>query len=108
MNELRGLRDVHEKLRQVGASLVAISNEDAAISRKLVADEKLPFPILRDADESFFRRIGMLHEHAAPGGANAARPATFVLDRDAKITWMRADSYIRTRPDPLEVVNAVR
>ncbi len=99
---------MHEKLRQAGASLVAISNEDAAISRKLVADEHLPFPILRDADESYFRRIGMLHEHAAPSGANASRPATFVLDRAGKITWMHASTYIRTRPDPAEIVNAVR
>ena len=107
MNELRGLRDAHERFRQAGVSVVAISNEDTATSRKLVADLGLPFPILSDADESLLGRLGMLHEHAA-GKANAARPATYVLDRDGTVRWLRASKLLRTRPDPAEILAAAK
>ena len=87
--------------------MVAISTEDMAVSRKLVADLGLPFPILSDSDESLLGRLGMLHEHAA-GAANAARPATYVLDRSGKVVWLRASKLLRARPDPAETLAAAK
>jgi peroxiredoxin len=86
---------------------MAISNDDTDVSRKLIADLGLPFPILSDANESLLRRLGMLHEHAK-GNGNAARPATYVLDRTGTIMWMRASKLLRTRPDPAEILDAAK
>jgi peroxiredoxin len=107
VNELRGLRDANEQFRQAGISVLAISNDEPAVSNKLVADLKLPFPILSDADESLLKALGLLHPNAKWDG-NAARPTTYILDRNATVRWFHTSHYIRTRPDPVDVLNAAK
>ena len=87
--------------------MLAISNDEPSVSRKLVDDLELPFPILSDADESLLTALGMLHP-GAKGTGNAARPATYILDRTATVRWLHTAHYIRTRPDPAEVLNAAK
>ena len=107
MNELRGLRDANNQFREAGISVLAISNDEPSVSGKLVADLELPFPILSDADESLLKELGMLHP-GAKGNGNAARPATYILDRTATVRWLNTAQYIRTRPDPADVLNAAK
>jgi len=43
-----------------------------------------------------------------PGGVDVPRPATIVLDRDGVIRWLSLSDNYQVRPDPAEVMRAVR
>jgi peroxiredoxin len=54
------------------------------------------------------RRYGLIHRGGGPGGADVPRPATIVLDRDGVIRWLSLSDNYQVRPDPADVVRAVR
>ena len=88
MSELRGLGERIVEIHDAGAQLVAISVESVAQNRKLAGDLNLNFPLLSDADLSMIRGLGMVHEGAGPGGADIARPGTFLIDRRQRLVWI--------------------
>jgi peroxiredoxin len=106
--ELRGLRNASEYFRKEGAGIVAISVEDPLVSKQLVDRMKLPFPILADPDRLLLTKLGMLHPGGGLDGGDVAIPATYVIARDGTISWLHKSDNVRTRPDPAEVLAAVR
>jgi peroxiredoxin len=98
VSELRGLRNNLAGFE--GIRLVAISAAPP--------EEKFGFPILLDPDLSVAKKLGMLHSGAAPDGADAARPGTYVLDRDGRVRRLFLGSQLRARPDPAEVIAAAK
>ncbi len=87
---------------------MAISNESVPENRLLAAKHGLGFPILSDPHMTLVRKLGMVHEKANPIYGDAARPGIYVIDRDARIRALFIAARIRTRPDPAEVIAAVR
>jgi peroxiredoxin len=106
--ELRGLRNAYDYFRKEGAEVVAISVEDPLVSKQHVERAKLPFPILADPDRALLRRLGMIHPGAGLDGSDVAVPATYVIARDGTIAWLHKSDNVRMRPDPAEVLAAVR
>jgi peroxiredoxin len=67
----------------------------------------LPFPVLSDLQFEATRKYGLLHEKGFLG-KDVPRPTTLLLDKERVIRWMRAETDIRTRPDPQEIFEALR
>ena len=108
MTELRSLRREETEFKKAGARLVAISAQFVEENRKLAIANDFAFPILSDFDLKVIGKLGMVHEHAAPNGTSAAKPATYVVDRRGKVRWIYASNTIRNRPDPKDILAAVQ
>ncbi len=66
----------------------------------------LAFPILADPDLVAIDRYGLRHAGGMPG-ADIARPATFVVDRNGIIRWRDLTANYRQRPHPGDVLRAI-
>lgn len=85
---------------QRGAALVAISPEPCATSAALVADLKLPFPLLSDSDGAVIGAYGVRN-----GFTNATtllpHPAVFIVKADRSVHFKSIDrNYRRRTPIP--------
>jgi peroxiredoxin len=54
------------------------------------------------------RRYGLVHPRGGPNGEDVPRPATVVVDRDGVVRWVAVSNNFQVRPDPAEVLRAVR
>jgi peroxiredoxin len=61
-----------------------------------------------DPDLATTRRYGLVHAGGGPDGQDVPRPATVVLDRDGIVRWFSVTRNYQVRPDPGEVLRAVR
>ena len=86
--------------------VVAISVDAPEVNRPHREKLGLTFPLLSDPNAEVIRRYDLLHEKAAPDGANIARPAEFLVDPTGTVRWVNlTESYtVRARPD--EVLKA--
>ena len=119
--ELKALEDVRAKIEARGASLVAVSLQNAASSRKSKRDNGLSFPILTDAGGELSRRFGLLWqlpeylvkvfqsfkvELPALHDEDAWRlpmPARYVIDRDGSIAYGEVNPDYTRRPEPSDL-----
>lgn len=91
------------ELERLGASLAAISVDDAATSRELVADKALGFPLLSDPEREVISAWGV-----AMDGEPIAVPATFVVRPDRTIAWRHVGETMMDRPQSQVVLGVVR
>jgi peroxiredoxin Q/BCP len=105
---MRGLRSAYPGFTEAGADVVAISVDTPEKSRAFVDSLQIPFTILSDSDGELVRKLGILHERGGRDGSDISTPATYVIDRDGKVTWMHRSPDVRTRPDPAEVLAVVK
>jgi peroxiredoxin len=68
----------------------------------------LGYRFVADPDLAVTRRFGLVHAHGGSEGQEVPRPATIVLDRDGVVRWFSVSSNFQVRPDPGEVLRAVR
>jgi peroxiredoxin Q/BCP len=82
--EVAALKDAYDALRELGASVVAVS-ADSIESHRAFAERLggLPFPLASDADLAVAHAYGVLAED----DPRRSRRALFVIDRDATITY---------------------
>ena len=66
------------------------------------------YRFLADPDLAVTRRLGLIHAGAGPGGKDVPRPATIVIDRAGIVRWTAYATNVQTRPDPEEVIRAIR
>lgn len=120
--DLRELESYADRIRSTGASLVAITPQTAANSRKLIADHNLSFPILRDpgntvADQyglryrlpdyliELYKQLGVdLAAFNDDGSWTLPVPARFIVDRDGQIRYAEANPDYTRRPEPEELL----
>jgi peroxiredoxin len=120
--DLQALEQVASDIRTLGASLVALSMQTAANSRKSHRDNKLSFPILRDERGELAAEFGI--RHALPDdliqiykGKGADLPAfngepswtlpmpsRFVIGRDGVITFAEISADYTRRPEPSQLL----
>ena len=119
--ELKALEQSAEDIRARGASLVAISMQGAADSRKSQRDSKLSFPILTDnAGElaaefgirwtlqdyviEFHKMFGVeLPKIHGDGKWNLPMPARYVIDTDGTVAYAEVNPDYTRRPDPSDL-----
>lgn len=95
-------------MQRRGGKLLAISVDPPVDSRRVVEAANLPFPILSDADRTVIHAYGVVHPRGGPHGEEIALPSMFLIDKTGRIVWERVARTVVDRPDPGEVLEAVR
>jgi peroxiredoxin len=123
--ELQALQEALPEIAARGASLIAISPQTAANSRRSQRDNKLSFPILSDARSEVASAFGI--RFALPGylvetyksfGNNLAivnddpswvlpMPARYVIGADGIIAYSEVNPDYTHRPDPSELLTVL-
>jgi peroxiredoxin len=120
--QLAALQEVHKQIADAGASLVAISPQTQKHSYMTRDMHKLRFPVLSDAGNQVARKFGLAYRLPADlqaiyetimtklpgynGDQSWELPlaATYVIQPDGKISYVRVDADWRHRPEPEEVL----
>jgi peroxiredoxin len=125
VTELEAWRDMHSRLREAGALLVAISLQTARQNDFMVGQHQLPFPMLSDPGCVLAEKFGLAY--SVPefmrdyyrsilvnipfiNGDDSWRmilPATYVIGRDGRVVFAEAHADFRVRPEPEEALAAV-
>jgi peroxiredoxin len=120
--DLRELQMYAGRIRAAGASLVAITPQTAANSRRLIADHDLSFPVLSDPGNAVADRYGLLYRlpdylldlyrqlgvdlraFNDDGSGTLPIPARIVVDRQGQIRYAEASADYTRRPEPEELL----
>mgnify|MGYP001313742981 CR=1 FL=1 len=120
------MQAVYADIRNRGAELVVLSPELAAHSQKLATENKLTFPIARDAasatadafglaftfpDElrALYLALGLdLDKRNGEASWRMPMPARFVLDQKGIIRYAAVDPDYTRRPEPEETLAALQ
>jgi thioredoxin-dependent peroxiredoxin len=79
--EAQGFRDQAAALRRAGTAVVGISRDSLASHEKFCLKEKLPFPLLSDADEKVCRLFDVIQEKSLYGRKYMGiERSTFLID----------------------------
>ena len=118
--QLSALQEIHPKLAEAGASLVAISPQIQKHSYMTRDMHKLRFPVLSDAGNQVARKFGLIYRLSPQmqamyesimtklSGYNGDQSwelplaATYIVQSDGQISWSRIDADWRKRPEPEE------
>jgi peroxiredoxin len=129
VTELEAWRDLHSRLREAGALLVAISPQTARQSDFMAGQHALPFPVLTDPGCALAEKFGLAYtipdyhreyyrsilvnlpfiNGGERGGDESWRlvlPATYVLAKDRRVLFAEAHADFRVRPEPEEALAA--
>jgi peroxiredoxin len=123
--QLNALQEIHSKIAEGGASLVAISPQTQKHSYMTRDMHKLRFPVLSDAGNQVARKFGLVYRLSPElqamyesimtklpgynGDQSWELPlaATYVVQADGKILWARVDADWRKRPEPEELLKVL-
>lgn len=124
--ELQALQEALPAMRELGARLVAISPQLPANSRKAVRQNALEFPILSDSHNEVAAAFGLrftlpdylvqlyqslkndLPAFNGDPGWTLPMPARYVIGRDGVIVYAEVNSDYTRRPDPSDMLPAIR
>ena len=108
MSELQGLGAQLSEAEKAGVEVLAVSPDSNEQSQKIAEGLRLGYRFLADRDLAVARSYGLVHAGAGPEGGDVPRPATVVLDRDGVVRWFSVSRNFQVRPDPGDVLRAVR
>ncbi len=124
--QLEAWRDLSPDVERLGASLAAISPQTVKQCSLAADQHELRFPVLSDPGNAVARRFGLVYplpdymrEHYKGifvnlpfinGDASWELPlaATYVLSPGANVLFAQADADFRRRPEPVDVLSALR
>jgi peroxiredoxin len=124
VTELEAWRELHERLREGGALLAAVSPQTVRQSDFMVGQHGLPFPVLSDPGCAVAGKFGLAY--TVPefyrdyfrsilvnipfvNGDESWRmtlPATYVISREGRVVYAEAHADFRVRPEPEEALAA--
>jgi len=91
--DLLGWGDVHERIRWLGAELVAVSADPPRELSRLRDSLELPFMLLSDADFAVSRLYGIYESDEIEAGPQPhGEPGTFVLDARGRLLFSQLQS----------------
>jgi peroxiredoxin len=106
--ELQGLGAALSEAERAGVEILAVSPDPNERSQKLADGLRLRYRFLSDGDLAVARRYGLVHPRGGANGEDVPRPATIVVDRDGVVRWVSVSGNFQVRPDPADVLRAVR
>ena len=125
MTELETWRDLHGRLRELGALVVAIGPQTERQSDFMAGHHGLPFPVLFDSGNkvavqfelaytipeyhrAYYRSI-LVNIPFVNGDESWRLPlaATYVIGRDGRVVFAEAHADFRVRAEPQDVMSAV-
>jgi peroxiredoxin len=95
-------------VEDAGVEIIAISPDPNERSQGLADRLDACYRFLTDRDLEVSRRVGLVHAGAGPEGQDVPKPASILIDRDGVVRWAKYASNIQARPDPAEILTAVR
>ena len=123
--ELEVWRDLHGRIREHGAHLVAISPQTVRQNDFMVSQHELPFPVLSDPQCYVAEQFGLVYTVPDAlrdyylsiminlpfiNGEASWRlpiPATYVIDRERRVLFAEAHADFRVRPEPEDALDAL-
>jgi peroxiredoxin len=93
---------------RAGVEIIALSPDANEQSQKLADGLHLVCRFVADRDLAVARSWGLVHARGGPTGQDVPRPTTVVLDRDGVVRWFSISRNYQVRPDPADVLRAVR
>lgn len=125
--ELRTLQELLPQIRELGASLIAISPQTPDEALTATEKQNLEYAVLSDADQEVIGKFRVrylvpqtvqdislnilnndLTQRNADGSWNLPVPATFVIDTDTVIRARHVSTnYMTSRMEPSEIVEAL-
>lgn len=117
---------MHGEIRELGATLLALSPQQSERSLEQAEQRKLDFDILYDADNGYAGQLGLaftfpadLQEVYANFGLDLPKfhasqkwelpmPGRFVIDAGGVVRYAESDPDYTTRPEPEETLRALR
>lgn len=123
--QLCALQEIHPQIAEAGASLVAISPQTQKHSYMTRDMHKLRFPVLSDQGNQVAHKFGLVYRLSPEmqamyesimtklpgynGDQSWELPlaATYVVQKDRKISYARVDADWRKRPEPEELLQVV-
>src|SRR5215510_13739996 len=108
MAELQGLGAALSEAERAGVEIVTVSPDTNEQSQRVADGLRLGYRFVADRDLAVTRRYGLVHARGGPDGRDVPRPATVVLDRDGVVRWFSVTRNVQVRPDPADVLRAVR
>src|SRR5262245_5237022 len=108
MAELQGLGARLSEAERTGVEIIAVSPDSNEQSQKVADGLRLGYRFVTDGDLAVTRRYGLVHAGRGGDGRDVPRPATVVLDRDGVVRWLSVTRNVQLRPDPEDVLRAVR
>jgi peroxiredoxin len=125
--QLRSYQSILNTLKQMRSCLVAISPENPDHTVETKNREKLEFHVLSDTNNAVARQFGLvfpvssdvlmifkdrwnldLKKENGVDGGELPVPGTYVIDRDHTVIFSRVDEDYRRRPEPEEILEALR
>ena len=88
--------------------MLALSPDSNERSQELANRLHVNYRFLADTDLAVTRRLGLVHAGGGPGGKDVPRPATILIDRAGVVRWTAFGTNVQSRPDPNEVLRAIR
>ena len=95
-------------MEAAGAQVLAISPDPNQRSQELADKLQVGYRFLADTDLAVTRQLGLVHPHGGEDGKDVPVPATVVIDRAGVVRWARYARNFQVRPDPGDVVRAVK
>jgi peroxiredoxin len=126
VGQMEAMNYVAAEIEAAGASLVAVSPQSEKQAFFMHDQHKLAFPLLVDAGNQLARQFGLgyrvtdeqqglyrstfINLPHVNGDASweLAIPAAFVVDRDGTILFASANEDYTDRPEPLDILSAIR
>jgi peroxiredoxin len=108
MAELQGLGAELSEAEKAGVEIIGVSPDTNEQSHRMAERLHLGYRFVADRDLTVTRRYGLVHARGGSNGEDVPRPATLVLDRKGIVRWLSVSDNFQVRPDPGEVLRAVR
>jgi peroxiredoxin len=123
--QLNALQEIHSRIAEAGASMVAISLQTQKHSYMTRDMHKLRFPVLSDQGNQVARKFGLVYRLSPElqamyesimtklpgynGDQSWELPlaASYIVQPDGKILWARVDADWRKRPEPEEILQVL-
>ncbi len=86
--------------------VIGISVDPPETNREHCRKQGYTFTFLSDTKAEVIRRYDLLQEGGAPGGADIARPAEFLVDSAGTVRWVNLTESFAVRARPEQVLRA--
>jgi len=106
MAELGQLERKHKDFEKRNVRVIVVSVEgtdDAAKTHEQFPD----LLVLSDEKHGLSDAVGLIHQHAGPGGADIDMPTTILVDRKGDVRWLYRSDSVASRLSPDELLQAV-
>jgi len=108
VGELQGLGAALSEAEKAGVEIIAVSPDPNVRSHEMAQRLRLAYRFVADSDLAVTRRYGLVHARGGEHGEDVPTPTTVVLDRDGAVRWLWIADNFQVRPDPDDVLQAVR